>query len=90
MAQRVAVITDSTCYLPARWAADLGIDIVPVQVIVAGQAFDETEDAQAQRVADALRDWHPVTTSRPSPIENSTACDAKARSGTPPSRSTLT
>ncbi len=64
----VAVIADSTCYLPAGWAADLGIGIVPVQVIVGGQAFDETEDAQAQRVADALRDWHPVTTSRPSPL----------------------
>lgn len=68
MTQRVAVITDSTCYLPSGWAARLGIDIVPVQVIVAGQSFDETEDAQAQRVADALRDWHPVTTSRPSPM----------------------
>jgi DegV family protein with EDD domain len=64
----VAVITDSTCYLPAGWAADLGIGIVPVQVIVGGQAFDETEDAQAQRVADALMDWQPVTTSRPSPM----------------------
>jgi DegV family protein with EDD domain len=64
----VAVITDSTCYLPAGWAADLGIGIVPVQVIVGGQAFDETEDAQAQRVADALTEWQPVTTSRPSPM----------------------
>ena len=64
----VAVIADSTCYLPAGWAAELGIGIVPVQVIVGGQAFDETEDVQAQRVADALRDWQPVTTSRPSPL----------------------
>ena len=68
MPQRVAVIADSTCYLPSGWAAELGIDIVPVQVIVGGQSFDETEDAQAQRVADALRDWQPVTTSRPSPM----------------------
>lgn len=68
MPQRVAVIADSTCYLPSGWAAELGIDIVPVQVIVGGQSFDETEDAQAQRVADALRDWQPVTTSRPSPV----------------------
>ena len=66
--QRVAVIADSTCYLPAGWAGDLGIDIVPVQVIVAGQPYDETEDVQAQRVADALREWQPVTTSRPSPL----------------------
>ena len=65
--QQVAVITDSTSYLPPRWAAELGVRVVPVQVIVAGQAFDETEDAQAQRVAEALQSWQPVTTSRPSP-----------------------
>jgi DegV family protein with EDD domain len=65
--QLVAVITDSTSYLPPGWAAELGVRIVPVQVIVAGQAFDETEDAQAQRVAEALQSWQPVTTSRPSP-----------------------
>lgn len=63
----VAVITDSTCYLPAGWAREWGIHIVPVQVIVAGQAYDETEDTQAQRVADALSAWQPVTTSRPAP-----------------------
>lgn len=66
-APRVAVITDSTSYLPAGWAAEFGIDIVPVQVIVAGQPYDETEDDQAQQVAEALQDWKPVTTSRPSP-----------------------
>lgn len=65
--QHVAVITDSTSYLPPGWAVELGVRIVPVQVIVAGQAFDETEDAQAQRVAEALQAWQPVTTSRPSP-----------------------
>jgi len=64
---RVAVITDSTSYLPPGWAVEHGIDVVPVQVIVAGQPFDETDDDQAQQVADALRDWQPVTTSRPSP-----------------------
>jgi DegV family protein with EDD domain len=63
----VAVIADSTCYLPAGWAREWDIHIVPVQVIVAGQAYDETEDTQAQRVADALSAWQPVTTSRPAP-----------------------
>lgn len=77
----VALIADSTCYLPAGWAADLGIAIVPVQVIVGGQAFDETEDAQAQRVADALSDWHPVTTSRPTPMRFLQAYTAAAEAG---------
>ncbi len=66
-APRVAVVTDSTSYLPPGWAAQHGVDVVPVQVIVAGHPYDETEDDQAQQVADALRDWQPVTTSRPSP-----------------------
>lgn len=64
----VAVITDSTCYLPPGWAERWGIRLVPVQVIVGGQAFDETEDDQALRVAEALTHWQPVTTSRPSPV----------------------
>lgn len=63
----VAVVTDSTSYLPPGWAAEAGIGIVPVQVIVAGRAFDETDGDQAQKVADALADWQPVTTSRPTP-----------------------
>ena len=77
----VALISDSTCYLPPGWAAELGIAIVPVQVIVGGQAFDETEDAQAQRVADALSDWHPVTTSRPTPMRFLQAYTAAAEAG---------
>lgn len=64
---RVAVITDSTAYLPDGWAQEWGIGVVPVQVIVAGRPYDETEDDQAEAVAQALRDWQPVTTSRPSP-----------------------
>ena len=40
---RVAVVADSTCYLPAGWASDLGIDIVPVQVIVVVEAGEETD-----------------------------------------------
>jgi DegV family protein with EDD domain len=64
---RVAVITDSTSYLPAGWAREWDIDVVPVQVVVAGRPYDETDDDQALQVAEALRDWKPVTTSRPSP-----------------------
>ena len=63
----VAVVTDSTSYLPAGWAAQWDVDVVPVQVVVAGQPFDETDDDQAAQVAEALRDWKPVTTSRPTP-----------------------
>ncbi len=78
---RVAVITDSTCYLPSGWAEDFGIGVVPVQVIVGGQSFDETEDDQAQRVAEALQDWQPVTTSRPSPMRFVQAYEWAVESG---------
>jgi DegV family protein with EDD domain len=63
----VAVVTDSTCYLPRGVASEHAVRVVPVQVIIGGQPYDETDDDQAQRVADALAQWQVVTTSRPSP-----------------------
>ncbi len=78
---KVAVVTDSTCYLPRGWAATRGIGIVPIQVIVGGQPFDETEDVQAQRVAEALSSWQPVTTSRPSPARFEQAYQAAIDAG---------
>jgi len=64
----VAVITDSTAYLPDDLLTGTGIDVVPVQVVIGGRAYDETEpEASPHRVAEALRAWQPVTTSRPSP-----------------------
>ena len=64
----VAVVTDSTAYLPADLLEGSGIEVVPVQVVIGGRPYDETaEEASPARVADALRAWQPVTTSRPSP-----------------------
>lgn len=68
VAGRVALVTDSTSYLPRDLVTGTGIEIVPVQVIVSGRAMDETSDAAStQRVAEALKAWQPVTTSRPTP-----------------------
>lgn len=68
VAGRVALVTDSTSYLPRDLIAGTGIEIVPVQVIVSGRAMDETSDgASTQMVAEALKAWQPVTTSRPTP-----------------------
>lgn len=64
---RVAVVTDSTAYLPAGAAAANGVTVVPVHVLVAGQAFDDGVDITPDDVAAALRDYRPVTTSRPNP-----------------------
>lgn len=67
MGDRVVVVTDSTSYLPRGWAVAESISVVPVQVIVAGRPYDETDDDQAEVVSLALEQWQPVTTSRPSP-----------------------
>ena len=66
MTDRVAVVTDSTAYLPPGIAAAHGVAVVPVQVVISGQAHDEDAITPAD-VAEALREWRPVTTSRPSP-----------------------
>ncbi|MFM8515295.1 MAG: DegV family protein, partial [Actinomycetota bacterium] len=64
---RTLVVTDSTAYLPEGWATDLGVTVVPVQVIINGRSFDETDSSQARDVVEALVAMEPVTTSRPSP-----------------------
>ncbi len=65
-AGRVALVTDSTAYLPTALIAAHGLSVVPVEVIVGGVARDEREVEAADIVA-ALRDGQTVTTSRPSP-----------------------
>ncbi len=78
----VALVTDSTAYLPSELLRDSGITVVPVQVIVGGRAYDETTDAAGvRRVADALRAWQPVTTSRPAPERFRQAFAAAAAGG---------
>jgi DegV family protein with EDD domain len=66
MPATVAVVTDSTAYLPPELLTEHGILVVPVSVVLGGQVHDET-DVSAHDVAQALREWRPVTTSRPSP-----------------------
>lgn len=63
---RIAVVTDSTAYLPAALAARLEIDVVPLAVIVEGESFLEGGEGSEAIVA-ALRRGIPATTSKPSP-----------------------
>ena len=67
MSSRVAVVTDSTAYLPADLVVRNHITVVPVSVVIDGVVFDEGVDISAIEVADALRSRASVTTSRPSP-----------------------
>ncbi len=65
---RTAVVTDSTASLPAEVAQARGIEVVPLQVVIGARVLDEGPDgATPDVVAQALRDFVPVSTSRPAP-----------------------
>jgi DegV family protein with EDD domain len=63
----VGIVTDSTCYLPSETSAELGVVVVPLQVISNGNAFNEVGGITVDEVATALRSGKSVTTSRPNP-----------------------
>jgi len=63
----IAIVTDSTAYLPPDVVAEHDILVVPLQVVIGGTAYDEGVEATAASVAEALRSWTPVSTSRPAP-----------------------
>jgi DegV family protein with EDD domain len=77
----VAVVTDSTSYLPAELVGEHGITVVPLQVVIGGTAYDEGGETSSTTVADALRSWTPVSTSRPGPAAFTEAYEAAARHG---------
>ena len=65
---RVVVVTDSTASLPAAVAQARGIRVVPLQVVIGATVLDEGPGgATPDVVAQALRDFVPVSTSRPAP-----------------------
>ena len=65
----VAVVTDSTASLPAETVAERGITVVPLQVVIGATSYDEgvPGGATPEMLAEALREWTPVSTSRPNP-----------------------
>jgi DegV family protein with EDD domain len=67
MSGHIVVVTDSTAYLPPQAADELGITVVPLQVIVDGRSFAEGVEIDGDQIAAALRADQTVSTSRPSP-----------------------
>ncbi len=63
----VAVVTDSTAYLPAETVRASGVAVVPLQVVVGGRAYDDGLGVDPSAVSAALRAGTRITTSRPSP-----------------------
>ena len=64
---RVAVVTDSTAYLPASFAS--GLRVVPLQVVLDGRSRAEGLEVTSGQVAEALVARRQVTTSRPAPAQ---------------------
>lgn len=71
-AEQVAVVTDSTAYLPPGTAESYGIRIVPLRVTLGSRTATDGVDVTPADVAKALRDKLTVTTSRPTPAEFAT------------------
>jgi DegV family protein with EDD domain len=68
MSGSAVVVTDSTASLPPDVADARGIVVVPLQVVIGATVYDEGPDgATPEMVAEALRAFRPVSTSRPSP-----------------------
>ena len=78
----IAVVTDSTASLPPEVAQARGIHVVPLQVVIGAEAYDEgSEEATPERVAAALREFLPVSTSRPAPAVMLDAYERAALAG---------
>lgn len=63
----VGIVTDSTSYLPESVVTELGIEVVQLQVISNGIAYNEVDGITVDQVTLSLRANKPVTTSRPNP-----------------------
>lgn len=76
----VAIVTDSSAYLPPELITRHDLEVVPLQIIIGGAAYDDghvtTED-----MARAMREWQPVSTSRPAPERFAHAYKAAAGTG---------
>jgi DegV family protein with EDD domain len=63
---RTVIVTDSTASLSAELCADHEIIVVPLQVVIGATSYDEGV-ATPEMVAAALKEFTPVSTSRPNP-----------------------
>ncbi|MFH8595782.1 DegV family protein [Streptomyces rimosus] len=67
MSRHVAIVTDSTAYLPRAALQRHAITAVPLTVVLGDEALAEGTEISARSVAQALQKRRYVTTSRPSP-----------------------
>ncbi|MGW2909356.1 DegV family protein [Streptomyces asoensis] len=67
MSRHVAIVTDSTAYLPQPTMERHDITAVPLTVVLGDQALEEGSEISTRSLAQALQKRRSVTTSRPSP-----------------------
>jgi DegV family protein with EDD domain len=76
----VAIVTDSSAHLPPESITRHDLEVVPLQIIIGGTSYEDgfvtTDD-----LAEAMREWRPVSTSRPSPERFAQAYKAAAGTG---------
>jgi DegV family protein with EDD domain len=79
---RIALVTDSTASLPPEVVDARGIVVVPLQVVIGAEVHDEgSPGATPATVAQALREFRPVSTSRPAPARMREAYERAAAEG---------
>src|SRR3990170_7585544 len=79
---RTVLVTDSTASLPPELAEARGIVVVPLQVVIGATSYDEgSGGATPELVAEALREFRPVSTSRPAPASMLEASERAAAEG---------
>jgi DegV family protein with EDD domain len=81
MSRHVAIVTDSTAYLPQQAMERHHIVSVPLTVVLEDRAWEEGTEVSAVSVAQALRRRKPVTTSRPGPERFAAAYRAAVAAG---------
>ncbi|WP_084103256.1 DegV family protein [Demequina sp. NBRC 110056] len=81
MTGHVAVVTDSAASLPPALAAKWGIRVVPLHVIVEGEARLEGEEITSEEVLQVLSSGAAATTSQPSVAQFEQAFGDAARDG---------
>lgn len=81
MSRHVAIVTDSTAYLPQRTMERHGITAVPLTVVLGDRALEEGTEISARSVAEALQKRRSVTTSRPGPEQFAETYRKVAESG---------
>ncbi|MEV7276198.1 DegV family protein [Streptomyces sp. NPDC093111] len=81
MSRHVAIVTDSTAYLPPQTMERHAITSVSLTVVIGDRALEEGTEISARSLAEALQKRRSVTTSRPGPEVFAAAYRAAAEAG---------